>query len=134
MTTNLTPSDPVCHRERIAQFPEQLTLNQRVEGSSPPAPTIKSTGYEGPAPNNLPPNNRFRLAADDPPTNLPGQHRQAAQETAGTRGSAGGHSPSLGDRPPRLLTSWRGCAEAVNAKSGGKTRRASPDEGKRPRA
>ena len=36
-----------CNRERIAQVPEQLTLNQRVAGSSPAAPTnaIKSLEY-----------------------------------------------------------------------------------------
>ena len=31
-------SEVGCNRGRIAQFPEQLTLNQRVAGSSPAAP------------------------------------------------------------------------------------------------
>src|SRR5882672_5462971 len=34
-----------CNRGRIAQVPEQLTLNQRVAGSSPAAPTTISRPY-----------------------------------------------------------------------------------------
>ena len=35
-------SEVGCNRGRIAQFPEQLTLNQRVAGSSPATPTKQS--------------------------------------------------------------------------------------------
>ena len=39
------------HSGRIAQLVEQLTLNQRVLGSSPSAPTNKIKGLDPPAPN-----------------------------------------------------------------------------------